>query len=234
MKITKFKLYHFPATRSARVKWMLHEVLGNDFEVEQVELFQGQQYQQDYLAKNPNHAVPVLELTLENGETQTMLESGAMVTLLADLFAEKKLAPDTLSQPIARADYLHMLYFGASWMDMMLWQIRMHRDVLPEEDRDLKTQKRYVAKFADEVEPQLIKRLTEHDYICGDHFSAADCIITHNVMWAKSYGLCTDDIYSNYLSKVTKRPAFMAAFADAKQFSHQVPEDSNLSQQITG
>ena len=34
METPKLKLYHYPATRSARVKWMLHEVLDDDFEVE--------------------------------------------------------------------------------------------------------------------------------------------------------------------------------------------------------
>ena len=55
MAIEKFKLYHYPATRSARVKWMLHEVLEDDFEVEVVHLYEGVQYQSDYIAKNPNH-----------------------------------------------------------------------------------------------------------------------------------------------------------------------------------
>ena len=42
MEVPRFKLYHFPGSRSARVKWMLHEVLDDDFEVQVVELFQGE------------------------------------------------------------------------------------------------------------------------------------------------------------------------------------------------
>jgi hypothetical protein len=30
----KFKLYHDAVLRNARVKWLLHELLGDDFEVE--------------------------------------------------------------------------------------------------------------------------------------------------------------------------------------------------------
>ena len=33
MHIDRLKLYHYPASRSARVKWMLHEVVGDGFEV---------------------------------------------------------------------------------------------------------------------------------------------------------------------------------------------------------
>jgi glutathione S-transferase len=51
-------------SRSARVKWLLHELVGDDFEVETLALYQGQQYQPEYLQRNPNHAVPVLELSL--------------------------------------------------------------------------------------------------------------------------------------------------------------------------
>ena len=49
MKIQKLKLYHFPATRSARVRWALHETVGDDFEVQNVQLYSGEQYREDYL-----------------------------------------------------------------------------------------------------------------------------------------------------------------------------------------
>jgi glutathione S-transferase len=233
MKVEKFKLYHYPATRSARVKWMLHETVGDDFEVEVIPLYEAVQYQPEYLAKNPNHAVPLLEMTLENGESQSMLESGAMVALLADIFPDKQLAPST-DNPLQRADYLHMLHFSASWMDMILWQIRLHKDLLPPAERDSKTLSRYLKKFINEIELQLIVRLEKTAFICGDQFCAADCIVAHNVMWARGYGLCQDQVFGQYLSKVTKRPAFLSAFADAKQFSPQVPEGSNLDQLVTG
>ncbi len=135
MKTPTFKLYHFPATRSARVKWMLHEVLEDDFEVELVNLYAGEQHDPEYVRKNLNHCVPTLDVTMEDGTTMHMIESGAMVTFLADTFPEKGLAPPPLPSSLARADYLQMLYFGASWMDMMLWQIRVHEHLLGEEQK---------------------------------------------------------------------------------------------------
>jgi glutathione S-transferase len=89
MNFKRLKLFHFPATRSARVKWLLHELLDDDFDVEMVPLYDCAQYSPEYLEKNPNHGVPSLEITLDNGERRMMLESGAMVALLADLFPEK-------------------------------------------------------------------------------------------------------------------------------------------------
>jgi hypothetical protein len=32
--ISHIKLFHYPATRSARVRWALHETVGDDFEIE--------------------------------------------------------------------------------------------------------------------------------------------------------------------------------------------------------
>ena len=51
----QFKLYHCPGTRSARVKWLLHELVGDAFEVEIVSLLDAVQHTPDYLRKNPNH-----------------------------------------------------------------------------------------------------------------------------------------------------------------------------------
>ena len=87
MNFTRLKLYHYPATRSARVKWLLHELLGDDFDVEVVNVYDCDQYSPEYLKKNPNHNVPSLEITLENGEHRMMLESGPMVHILSYLTA---------------------------------------------------------------------------------------------------------------------------------------------------
>jgi glutathione S-transferase len=189
MQVAQFKLYHWPGTRSARVKWLLHELVGDRFAIERVPLYDAVQYRTDYLTKNPNHCVPTLEITLANGDSMNMIESGAMIALLADMFPEKHLSPPIDDLSLKRADYLQMLHFGSSWMDMMLWQIRIHEHVLPREERDPRTISRYRKKFTNEVEPHLEARLANSRFICGDEFSAADCMIGHNVLWARAYDL---------------------------------------------
>jgi len=223
MADARFRLFHFPATRSARVKWMLHEVLDDDFEVEVVDLYRGGQYRPDYLARNPHHNVPLLEVTFADGTVMNMLESGAMVAWLADAFPGRGLAPAPDSLSPDRADYLQMLHFGASTMDMMLWQIRIHEHVLADDQQDPRTAQRYRAKFEQEVEPRLATRLQTNDFICGDAFTAADCVIGHNITWARGYGLCRDEVFRGYLSRLAQRPAFAKAFADAGDFDPQVP-----------
>lgn len=225
MQINRLKLYHYPATRSARVKWLLHELLEDDFDIEVVPLYEGVQYSPEYLQKNPNHNVPALEITLDNGESMIMLESGAMVSLLADLFPQKGLAPapDTFSP--ARADYLQMLHFGTSWIDMMLWQIRAHTHLLGA-NSDPRTIARYENKFTAEVEPQLAARLERTAWICGDTFTAADCVMGQNVLWARAYGLCRDTVFQDYVSRMSARPAFAKAYSDLGDFSLAPPESA--------
>jgi glutathione S-transferase len=233
MNIQHVKLHHFPASRSARARWMLHEVVGDNFEVIRVALYDGAQYSDEFLRLNPNHAVPVLEITWDDGTVQRVIESGAIVAFLADAYPAAGLAPPPGPSP-ERADYLQMLHFGSTWMDMMLWQVRIHENVLPADQRDDRTIARYRRKFEQEAEPQVAERLARTLFICGDRFTAADCIVGHSVIWARGYGLCRDDVFKAYVGRLAQRPAFAAAFADAREFEKQVPRDKPLVRRFTG
>lgn len=213
-----FKLYHYPLSRSVRVKWLLHEICGDAFDVEVVKLLKGVQYTPEFLAMNPNHAVPVLEVTGEDGASFTMVESGAMIAFLADVYPGRALAPSPTDRTAARADYLQMLHFGTSSMDMMLWQVRLHRDLLPRAERDPATEQRYLQKFRGEVEPQLRARLENTAFVCGDDFLAVDCVMGQNINWARAYGLCQDPAFDTYLERLKGRPAYQAAYADRALF----------------
>jgi glutathione S-transferase len=233
-QVKRLKLYHGPALRSARVKWLLHELMDDDFDVVAVAVLNADQYREGFMTMNPNHAVPVLEVTTQNGETFHMIESGAMVALLADTFPDKNLAPPPHVFSAKRADYLQMLHFGAASMDMMLWQLRVHEDILPATERDDRTIQRYRRKFASEVEPQLKERLVRMPYVCGSDFSAADCVVGYNVLWAKAFQLCSDHVFEEYVTRLSARPAFKAAFSDQHEFTRLVPEECALKQQFTG
>ena len=99
-------------------------------------------------------------------------------------------------------------------MDSMLWQLRMHQDLLPESESDQRSIDRAKEKIVAEIEPQLHSRLSATEYICGDQFSAADIVIGHNVNWARVYGMCKDDVFKSYASRLASRPAYRRAFDD--------------------
>jgi glutathione S-transferase len=224
-EFSRIKLFHFPMTRSARVKWMLHELFGEAFEVEVVPLYDGAQHSPEFLAMNANHAVPVLHVTEKSGNAFTMIESGAIVAWLADLDSGEPLAPRPGATP-ERADYLQILHFAASWFDMHLWQIRVHRDLTPPDRRPQAIIDRCMKKIRDEIEPQLEKRLAKGGFATGNGFSAADCILGHNVRWARFYGLCEQQAFEDYLGRLAERPAYRAAFADVDHFSLSPPARS--------
>ena len=217
MTISSLTLYHYPLSRSARVKFLLHELCGDDFETVKVDMLKGEGMSPAFLAKNPNHAVPVLEVTYADGSAQTLIESGAMIVWLADTFPAKGLAPspDDLA---ARADYLQMVFFGAAHMDNCLWQIRLQETLLPEAVRSQAIADLNREKIKTEIMPQLEARLEAHDYICGDTFTAADCLTAQNINWGRAYGLCSSPVFKAYMKRLFKREAFRKAYADAREF----------------
>ncbi|WP_411875677.1 glutathione S-transferase family protein [Vulcanococcus limneticus] len=233
MSIESLKLYHFPASRSARVKWMLHEVVDSRFAIEIVDVYAGALFSPRFLRMNPNHSVPILEIFWSDGSAQQMLESTAIVAFLADAYGEAHLAPPVQASR-GRADYLQMLQFGGTTMDMLLWQIRIHEHMLEIQERDPRTVTRYRTKFATEIEPQLCQRLESAPYICGEAFTAADCIMGHNVLWARRYGLCRASVFRRYLARLAKRPACKAAFDDIDAFILEVAPEQPLLTTFNG
>jgi len=213
--ISNVTLYHYPLSRSARVKWLLHEMRGEDFKTIRVALRKGEQFTPEFLSKNPSHGVPVLDVTYTDGTQQIITESLAILTWLADL--DDRFAPPAADLR-ARADYLQVMALGGAWMDQMLWNIRLHETILPKTARNSDFAAFNRDKIKNEIAPQLSARLEKHDFICGDNFSAADCMTAHNINWAGAYGLCRTDVFKSYMSRMKSRPAFQLAFADAKEF----------------
>ena len=208
-------LYHYPLSRSARVKWLLHEMLGDDFETRRVALRKGEQFTPEFLAKNPSHAVPVLAVAYADGTEQIITESLAILLWLAE--QDEGFAPSP-ANIAARGQYLQIMALGGSWMDQMLWNIRLHETLLPKTARNEAFAKFNRDRIENEIAPQLSARLEHQDFICGDSFTAADCITAHNINWAAAYGLCRTNVFKAYMSRMKARPAFQMAFDDAKDF----------------
>lgn len=215
-QIRQATLYHYPLSRSVRVRMLLIE-LGVPHEVVRVDLLRGEAMKPEFLERNPNHAVPVLHLVYEDGREQTMLESAAMILHLADLYPESGLAPP-ISDAVRRADYLQMIAFNASHLDTILWNIRLNRDLFPKRIANPGTVLFNKDKLKNEIVPQLEARLSAHDWICGDDFTAADCIMAQNVGWMRSYGVGREGAIHDYAKRLQARPSWQEAYADAKEF----------------
>ena len=152
-----------------------------------------------------------------------------------NVYPEKEAFTPSYKDTIKRMDYLQILHFCSTMMDMALWQIRMNTNILPESERSEIIVERYKKKITLEIEPLISSRLQRGQYLCGDDFYAVDCILGHNVMWARSYGLFNSSSIKSYLSKNIKKTCFCyMAFSDYKDFDANVPRESSVSKNFSG
>src|SRR5580704_9797962 len=99
------RLYYFPASLNARRAVMTAIHLGVDVDLVVVDLAKGEQRRADFLEKNPNGKVPVLE-----DDGFVLSESHAIMQYLADRTPDQSLYPGELR---ARADVNRWLFWSA-------------------------------------------------------------------------------------------------------------------------
>ena len=67
----------------------------------------------------------------------------------------------------------------------------------------------------------LSNHLADREYICGDKFTAADCVVGFNVWWASMIqgGALLEDypILRDYLERIKARPNFQKTFVGKKK-----------------
>lgn len=99
-----------------------------------------------------------------------------------------------------------------------MWNIRLHNELLPENER-LKTEvERYRRKFEEEVEPQLAQQLEGRTWITGEEFTAADIIIVYNLSWSGFYGLAQTPALRQYIARAMQRRPAQVAYQDMNEF----------------
>lgn len=67
----------------------------------------------------------------------------------------------------------------------------------------------------------LSSALSDHPYICGDKFTAADCVIGYDVWWASVIQggslLADHPVLRSYLDRLQERPSFKVTFSGHKK-----------------
>ena len=220
----KITLYHFPASRSARARWILHETLGDDFEIKRLDLYKGDQYRSDFTALNPSHAVPAVEIVWPDGKRKVMTESLAIVAFFADTFPEKKLAPPATDFSEARSDYEHMLHLAGVSADAMLWQIRINTHLLPPAEAHEKTIERYKKKFVEGNGTANRGALREGRLYLRRSVHPRPIALWLTMSCGRAAMVCAGIVYSRDIwRRLTRREAFQKAFSDSKEFTLELP-----------
>lgn len=184
-----------PQSRARIVRWMLEEVEA-DYEVKLINY--GLDMKSDaYLAINPMGKVPAIK-----HRDKIVTECAAICAYLADVFPEKKLAPDLTD----RSQYYRWLFFAAGPLESAVMNEGLGFEV-PEDKQRMAGYGNY-----DLVADVLAKKLTESDFICGDSFTAADVYVGLQVGWGVQFGtLPKRKEFIDYFERINKRPAFIQA-----------------------
>jgi glutathione S-transferase len=183
-------LHYAPNSRAGRVRWLLEE-LGVPYELRRWTLYT-ETKSDAYRAIHPLGKVPALEI-----DGRTMLESGAMLVLLADRFPERGLAP-AVDSP-TRAAYLQWIFFTVTTLEPGLEAAQTgSRDAFDAAARIVAT------PLAD-----------GRPYLLGEIFTAADVSIASVLGWARGLGkLDAHPALVEYGRRCGGRPAAKASRAD--------------------
>lgn len=109
--------------------------------------------------------------------------------------------------------------YATSTFDQVLEPLYMQLTHTPESKRDTALVETKMKQFHI-CAGTLSTHLTNKRFICGDKFTAADCVIAYNVWWASviQQGALLQDyqILRQYLERVMLRPAFQKTFKGKK------------------
>jgi len=197
--------------RGAKARWLLSE-LGVPYETRMLDREKKENESPEYLRLNPMGRAP----TLEFGDT-VIFESGAILSFLADHFADGGLAPAPASSH--RGEYLKWMYFAASTLDPIQTRIMIVEDIPAGELYDKKFPA-IVSDLNDALET-LDLALAKSKYLVNDSFTAADIAVGYHLSWSRLWPELDEHIVKHprvteYLDRLKNLPSAVAA----KAFSH--------------
>lgn len=199
-------LFWCPQTRASRILWLLEE-LGESFEVRLIDIRDpASRDDPDFKAASPMGKVPALQDSREDG-TVRMADSSAIALYLADRYRSTTLAPD-IDSPL-RGDYLYWMTFTPGVIEPAMmekfnqWEVSRASSGWGNFDTMIEV---------------LQGRLSNHEWLVGDVFSAADVLVGSSVYFLKLFGAMPESpALEAYLERCLARPAYVRALARDKE-----------------
>lgn len=188
----KLTLFHAVNSRSLGTRLLLEE-LGAPYELQVVNLQNGENRQPAFLGINPMGKVPAIR----HGDA-LITEQPAIFIYLADFFSEAGLAP-ALDDP-DRGPYLRWMVYYGSCFEPALIDRSMQRDPAPLSrspygDYDL------VMKTIDD-------QLARGPYMLGKRFTALDILWGMALTWTTGFGIVqATPAIKAYIDRFSERPA---------------------------
>jgi glutathione S-transferase len=200
------KLYGTPPTRALRVIWLLNE-LGLDYEMIPVDLLQGENRKDNFLAINPSAKVPVLV-----DGSLVVTESAAIQLYLAEKHPEAGFIPDSVED---RAQMYRWIFFLVTEIEQPLWRIARHTSLYPEERR-LPADVDLARQECVEMVAVLERHMQGREFVVGDKVCVADFNAAYTLDWANEAGMLNNaPRLREYLKFMYARPTAPPTIAEA-------------------
>ncbi|HWA80458.1 MAG TPA: glutathione S-transferase family protein [Acetobacteraceae bacterium] len=185
--------YTNPMSRGRIARWMLEEI-GQPYRTEIIN-YGTEMKAPAYLAINPMGKVPALR----HGDT-VITECAAICAYLADIFPETALAPPPGDR--LRGPYYRWLFFAAGPIEAAASN-RALGFAVPEGRERMMGYGTY-----EDVMNVLERTLSEHNYLIGDHFTAADLYLGSQIGWGMQFGTVEKrPAFETYWARLSARPA---------------------------
>ncbi|GAA3913889.1 glutathione S-transferase family protein [Litoribacillus peritrichatus] len=193
------KVYGYPKTRATRIVWLLEE-MGIDYQYCLVDFAKGESQSPEFLKVNPAGKVPAVEM-----DGFVMIESGAIVTHLADKYSAGELIPETGTAE--RARYEQWSYFALTELEQPLWTLGKHKFALPKKYRVEAALPTAAWEFQKALK-LLSEGLGDKQYMLGDKFTAVDILMAQTLRWGINFKQPVEqENLLAYLEQVESRPA---------------------------
>ncbi|GAB2455064.1 glutathione S-transferase N-terminal domain-containing protein [Comamonas humi] len=200
-------VFHTANTPNGHKVAIALQELGMPHEVVPVDLGRGEQHHPDFVALSPNHKIPVIVDRRDDGSTQVVFESCAILIHLADQ-AGRLLSRD----PARRSETLQWLFLQTSSIGPMLGQLWWFRHGTS--TRNEQALERYTNE-AKRLYGVVEQRLATSPYIAGDAYSIADIAMFPWLRTGEELGLDIADWphVQAWLHKIGERPAVQRGLA---------------------
>ena len=200
------KLYYWPTPNGWKLSIMLEET-GLPYEVVQVNIGRGDQFEPEFLKISPNNKMPaIVDPEGPDGRPISLFESGAILVYLAD-----KTGRFMPGDPRGRYEVLQWVMFQMGHIGPMFGQANHFRTYAPEPIPYA------IERYANETKRLynvLDRRLGEAGYVAGD-YSIADMAIFPWTVGHERQGVSLDD-YPNvkrWSEAIHARPAVRRGLA---------------------
>jgi glutathione S-transferase len=206
----RLKLYGMTGSGNCYKPALLMHQLGLSFEWVEVDILRGESRTPEFLARNPNGKVPLLEIT-DNGETCALAESNAMLCYLAEG------TPFLPEDRWPRAQVMQWLFFEQYSHEPYIATVRFWIHYLHKQD-EWREKIAEASKKGHAALGVMEQQLARTPFLTGDGYTIADIALYAYTHVAHEGGFSLEPYPSirRWLGRIERQPGFVPMTAVAR------------------